>query len=98
NTLAEVEERGHERGELLRGLAFRAQRNCEARDLGVGCLAGQDRREARACQLRRQVLAPDQTSERFGQSHQRSPRKTPLAISPSWICDVPSTIVSCFAS
>jgi hypothetical protein len=32
------------------------------------------------------------------QSHQRSRSSTPRAMSPSCTCEVPSTIVSCFAS
>ena len=42
--------------------------------------------------------AADNSSREPTQSHQRSRSSTPRAMSPSCTCDVPSTMVSCFAS
>ena len=96
----------HERGELAGGFALRPQCDDEARRLHVGDPALEDLGQCGRDFVGRNVVAPEQPGDDrreevvhgTPQSHQRSWSSTPRAMSPSWTCDVPSTIVSWRAS
>ena len=98
--------RAHERGELGVGLALRAQRDDERGGLHVGDAALEELGHRGVDLVGGELGAARQLGEDrredfvrgHGQSHQKSWSSTPRAISPSCTCDVPSTIVSCFAS
>ena len=104
---AEAVHRAHERGELVVGLALRAQRDDERRR---PARRRRDLRRSRPSRRRSssaESSSPRVSRARIGvrisfighaQSHQRSWSSTPRAISPSCTCEVPSTIVSCRAS